>query len=307
MSFAHAQICAQLFDQPHLYHPGKAAAFIRALGPELTGHQITIVNGADEVDHVAFANGRPSAGVIGDRLGRAYDRAGYPPFDMIGNVAIIPVEGTLVQKGAWLGSSSGETSYQGLNVQIARARSREDVKGVVFEIDSFGGQGNGVFETAENLRQLSKEKPTLAILTDYAYSAGYALACNARAIAIPEFGGAGSIGVVMMHADFSGKLGQDGVAITFVYSGAHKVDGHPFLPLPEETKARWQAGVDAMRDRFAQVVGLGRGKRFTKAAALKTEALDYDAADALKLGLVDEIAKPQDVFADFLKQINGRH
>ncbi len=142
------------------------------LGPRLTGMPIHVVNGDAPVEHTAFANGRPSAGILCDGLGRAYERHDVMPFQVVDNIAVIPIEGTLVQKGAWIGQSSGETSYQGLMTQISRAATRVGIKGAVFEIDSFGGMVNGAFETAAAMRALSKQMPTISILTDYAYSAG---------------------------------------------------------------------------------------------------------------------------------------
>lgn len=304
MSLSYQRIASRLFNQAHLYDPRKAEALVGQMGPRLVGAPITIVNGDGAVDHVAYSGGRPSAGIIGDRLGRAYDTADRMPFDVIDGVAIIAVEGTLVQKGAWVGSDSGETSYEGLQVQIARAAASASVKAAVFEVDSFGGMVNGAFETAAAIRALSKAKPTIAILTDYAYSAGYLLASQARQIVMPEFGGAGSIGVVMMHADFSGQLEQDGIRVTFIHAGRHKVEGNPYQALPEPLRDRWQAEVEAMRDRFAETVGRGRGKRFTKSAALKTEADTYTAADAVRIGLADAVGDGRAAFAAFLAEVN---
>lgn len=306
MSFAYHQLCGQLFDTPLMYDARKAEVVLRALGPRLTGHQVTIVNGPGGIDHTAFANGRPSAGVIGDRLGRAYDRAGYAPFDMVDGVAIICVEGTLVQKGAWIGADSGETSYQGLQTQIARALRNADVKAVVFEFDSFGGMVNGAFETAAAIAALSKIKPTIAILTDYAYSAAYLLASQCRQIVMPQFGGAGSIGAVILHVDYSGALEQDGIKVTFIQSGAHKTKGNPYEPLDAAVQERWQARVDTVRDQFAGVVGRGRGRRMNKAAALKTEAQVFGAAEVLELGLVDAVGDGQEAFSAFIKETNRR-
>lgn len=304
MSFE--RICGRLFNQAHLYEPTKAETLLTMLGPRLTGMPVTIVNAVGMTAHVAFENGRPSAGVIGDGLGKAYDERGLIPFQVVDGVAVIPIEGTLVQKGGWIGASSGETSYQGLQVQIARAAKRADVKGVVFEVDSFGGQGNGAFETAAAIRSLSKAKPTIAILTDFAYSAGYLLASQARQIVMPEFGGAGSIGVVMMHADLSGNLEQDGIKVTFIHAGKHKVDGNPYQPLLEEQRQRWQAQADAMRDQFATYVGLGRGRRHNKAAALKTEAQTFTAGEALDRGLVDAVGDTSQAFDAFIAELNRK-
>lgn len=304
MTLPYARLCEEFFEQPLAYHARKAETVLAAMGPRLTGHSIVVVNGEGGIDHAAFEGGRISAGIVGDRMGRTYERAGRTPFDMIGNVAIIPVEGTLIRKGGWIGANSGETSYQGLQVQIAHAAKRDDVKGVAFEHDSFGGQVNGMFETADMIAELSKIKPTISILTDYAYSAAYLLASQSRQIIIPETGGAGSIGAMTMHADFSGNLEQEGIKVTLIHSGTHKTDGNNLEPLPDDLKNRLQARADATRDRFAAMVGKARGKRFTKAAALKTEARAYFAAEALDLGLVDAIGDPNEAFAAFSKEIN---
>jgi signal peptide peptidase SppA len=304
MDLAMERICGAVFGRPHLYEPRKAETLIRALGPRITGHAVTIVNGAGPVDHTAFAGGRPSAGVLADRLGRVYDKYGYAPFDIVSNVAVIPVEGTLIQKGSWVGSNSGQTSYEGLQVQIERAARHSAIKGIVFEVDSFGGMINGAFETADAIRAASRAKPTIAILTDYAYSAGYLMASQARQIVMPEFGGAGSIGVVMMHADYSGNLEKEGIKVTFIHAGAHKVDGNPYAALPADVQAKWQAEVETARERFAATVGRGRGSRFTKAAALKTEAATFNAGEAVDMGLVDAIGDGRQAFAAFIKEVN---
>lgn len=305
MSFSHARICSQIFDEPLAYHPGKAEAAITALGRRLTGHSVTVVNGQGPTDHVAFENGRLEAGVLGDGMGRAFDRAGVRPFQTVDGIAMIPIEGTLVQKGAWIGSYSGETSYQGLQVQISRA-AHDDVKAAVFEVDSFGGLVNGMFETAGMIRALSQKKPTIAILTDFAYSAAYLLASQARQIIVPQFGGVGSIGAMTMHADFSGNLEQEGIKVTLIHAGSHKADGSPFAPLPDDLREKLQGRVDAVRDRFATEVGAARGKRFSKSDAMKTEARSIEPDEAMKIGLVDAIGDPNEAFAAFVAEINGR-
>lgn len=304
MSFAYGHIAQRLFDTPLMYDPRKAEAFLAGLGGRIAGSQIVLSNAAGAVDHQAFENGRPTAGRIGDFLGRS--RASYNGVMLYveRGVAVIPIEGSLVHKGTFIGESSGVTSYEGLLAQIAIAARDEAVKAVVFEVDSYGGETSGAFETAAAIAALSKVKPTIAILTDFAYSAGYMLACQAREIIAPEFGGAGSIGVIAMHADYSGFYEQQGVKVTILKSGAHKADGNPLEPLPDEVAVRWQARIDEMRMRFAEIVGRGRGARFSKAKALKTEARAYDAKEALSLGLIDAIADPTATFEAFVKAVN---
>ncbi|MBY2911364.1 S49 family peptidase [Rhizobium leguminosarum] len=305
MTFHHAHIAQRVFDTPLLYDARKAEAFAIGLGGRIAGGTVAIANPAGAVDHVAFSNGRPSAGRLGDRMGRILTNRNQRPYDLVDGVAVIGIEGTLIHKGAFIGQSdSGDTSYQGLQTQIAMARNDMGVKGVVFEVDSYGGEVSGAFETATMIRALSKEKPTVAILTDFAFSAGYLLASQARQIILPEFGGAGSIGVIMMHANFAAFYEKDGVAITIIRSGKHKAEGNPFEDLPERVVDRWQSTADAMRDKFAETVALGRGRRLSKAQALATEADPFDAADSVKLGLADAVGDPSTAFDAFIKEVN---
>lgn len=307
MSIHLPHIAARLFDAPLMIDRGKLAAIVAGLGGRMVDGGFSLA-GVEALNHIAFASGRPSQvlGVVSDKMGRrlsGFDDSDV--LDMVGSVATIGVEGTLVYKGAWLGSFSGDTSYQGLQTQIARAANSPAVKGVVFEVDSFGGEAAGCFETADMLAQLSAQKPTLAILTDFACSAGYLLASAARQIVMPQGGAAGSIGVVSMHADFSKQLEQDGVKVTLISSGDHKVDGNPFEPLPPDVLAKTQARNDAARGRFADAVGQYRGARFSSASALATEAQTYSSADALQLGLVDGIVdSPVEAFKTFVDAIN---
>ncbi|MDI7924588.1 S49 family peptidase [Ferirhizobium litorale] len=307
MSFAYGHIAQRLFDTPLMYDERKAEAFLHGLGGRIAGNDVVIANPVGAIDHVAFETGRPSAGKLGDRTGRLYQAAGVLPFYVIDNVAIIPIEGSLVHKGGWVGSYSGQTSYQGLQTQIAAVRQAGRagrIKGVAFEVDSFGGEVNGGFETAAAIAELSKEMPTISILTDYAYSAGYLLASQARQIIMPEFGGAGSIGVIILHADYSRALDGAGIKVTIVRAGKKKAEGNPYEPLSEELFARWEQQAETMRGKFAEVVAKGRRGKITKARALATEADAFEAEDALKLGLADAIGDPTAAFDAFVKAVN---
>lgn len=304
MSLRYAHIAQRIFNTPLMYDPRKAEAFLHGLGARIAGDTIVVTNPEGAVDHVSGSNGRPLAGKIGNRIERAYTRANMLPFDMVDNVAIIPIEGSLVHKGGWVGAASGETSYQGLQAQIAIARRSNLVRGVAYEVDSYGGEVNGGFETAAAMAQLSKEKPTIAILTDYAYSAGYLLASQARQIIMPRYGGAGSIGVIMIHADYSQALDEAGIRLTIIRAGKKKADGNPYEPLNAALAEQWQAQAESMRQDFAETVAKGRRGRITKAKALGTEAGVYDAAEAVSLGLADAVGDPIEAFDAFVKEVN---
>lgn len=299
----HSRIAARLLNTPLMVHPGKAAAILAGIGGRVIDGRVEF-HGATPIAHEAFSRGRPSAGTVGDRMGRQIDRSGERPYDMVGSVAIIPIEGSLVHKGAWLESDSGETSYQGLQTQVQRAGRDAAVKGVVFEVDSYGGEVSGAFETSDMIAQLSKAKPTIAILSDHAYSAGYLMASAARQIIVPEAGGAGSIGIVTMHTDMSKALEASGVNVTILSSGAHKADGNPFEPLPEDVATAIRAELDDCRKIFAGRVAAYRGSRLNFQDAMATEAQVYSGVEAVAAGLADATGHPSEAFKAFVSAIN---
>jgi ClpP class serine protease len=293
------ELAARVFNTPLLMHPGKLDAALAGIGERIVDGGVVLQGAGDRIDHVAFERGRPLAGRIGDKVGRILDDSGRQPFAIIDGVALIPIEGTLVHKGAYVGAYSGRTSYEGLQAQVLRALRNPAIKGVVFEVDSFGGELAGAFETADLIARLSTEKPTLAILTDHALSAGYLLASAARQIIIPEHGRAGSIG-----ADFSAALEQRGIKVTVLRAGAQKMAANPFEPLADDTIRRLLVDLEAARSTFAESVGRYRGNRFTSQAALATEAQDYRGGEAVALGLADAAGHALEAFESFVRVIS---
>lgn len=296
-----SRILAQIIDTPMMIHPGKAKAILAGLGGRIVDGGFNLdFDGVEAVDHWPSLK----SGKLTDQIGREYDRAGRSPFAVVDNVAVIPVEGTLVHKGSYVGQSSGQTSYEGLQAQVMRAGRDDRIKGIVYEFDTFGGLVAGLAETAEMMRRVSQAKPTIAILTDFALSAGYYLASQQRQIVIPPQGMAGSIGTIMVHTDLSKRLENEGIKLTVLTSGARKADGHPAEPLADDTRDRLLAMMDRARESFAAAVGRGRGKRLTAQAALATEAETFDDESALKAGLVDAVGFPNDAFAAFVAAVN---
>ncbi|OZA14297.1 MAG: serine peptidase [Rhodobacterales bacterium 17-64-5] len=302
----HAQIAQRAFNTPLLVEPSKAMAFLSGLGPRITGRQLRMTGLEVSPEDIAHAAPPARAGILTHDLAVQYQRDGQTPFAMLNGVAVIEVSGVLVHRGAWIGQSSGQTSYEGIAAQVSAAASDPSVRGIALEIDSFGGELAGVFDLADAIRTAREAKRVWAFVAEHAFSAGYALASQADRIILPRTGAVGSIGVVVMHADLSGQLSDAGVTVTLIHSGAHKVDGNPYAPLPVPVRARIQAEIDSIRTLFAQTAAAGRGRRLTADAAIATEAECYRGADAVAAGLADEVSDPASAFAAFVAAVNGR-
>ncbi len=302
----HAQIAQRAFNTPLLVEPSKAMAFLSGLGPRITGRQLRLAGIEVPPEDMAHAALPARAGILTNGLAEQYRDDGQTPFLMIDGIAVIEVSGVLVHRGAWIGQSSGQTSYEGIAAQLAVAATDPAVRGIALEIDSFGGEVAGVFDLADAIRKARTAKPVWAFVAEHAFSAGYALASQADRIILPRTGAVGSIGVVVMHTDLSGQLSDAGVSVTLIHSGAHKVDGNPYAPLPDPVRARIQAEIDSIRSLFAQTVAAGRSRSLTAEAALATEAECYRGADAVAAGLADQVCDPASAFAAFAAAVNGR-
>lgn len=220
------------------------------------------------------------------------------PFNVSDGVGIITVTGSLVNRGAWVGARSGLTSYEGFGFQVNSARKDPAVRSVILDLHTPGGEATGAFEAADLVRQLAAEKPTIAVVNGMAASAGYAIASAANEIVTTRTGVSGSIGVVMLHADYSKWLANEGIDPTFIFAGDHKVDGNPFEPLPDSVKADLQAEVTAFYEQFLETVALGRGSRMGVDQARATQARTYIGAEAVKVGLADRVGSFESVLAE---------
>ncbi len=215
-------------------------------------------------------------------------RVSVKPYKVKGNTAIISVVGSLVNRGAWLGSYSGMTSYEGIAHQLKAAGSDSSIANVLLDIDSPGGEAVGAFEAGQAVGRLNAVKPVTAFVNGLCCSAAYALAAHASRIEASTSSLLGSIGVVMMHTDQSMRLHNMGVKPTFIFAGAHKVDGNPFEPLSNSVKADLQAEVDRFYGLFVQHVAEGR-KGLSSKAVREQEARTFIGSDAVERKLADAI------------------
>lgn len=292
-----AHIADLALNRPLLITPDKASVIIGVLSGRI---------GVTEPDANRFEGDAPPQRDEQGNVKR--DVRGWvksEPFLLSDGVGIITITGSLVNRGAWIGASSGLTSYEGVQHQLKRAAASEDVKSILLDIHSPGGEAVGAFETAAMVRQVAKSKPVTAVVNGMAASAAYAIASGASDIVVTESGIAGSIGVVWMHADYSRYLENEGVKPTFIFAGKHKVDGHPFGPLPEAVQADIQAEIDAVYAQFLKTVAAGRGDRMSIDAARATEARVFAGEAAVKVGLADRVGTFESVLTD-LSRAAGR-
>lgn len=210
-------------------------------------------------------------------------------------IAVLPVTGTLVHKLGYINPVSGMSGYDGIAKRLQQAISDPDVKGILLDIDSPGGEVAGAFDTADLIVRAREQKPVWALASDTACSAAYLLASACSRRLITQTGTVGSIGVLMAHRCVEKALEIAGVDVTLIYAGAHKVDGNPYSRLPDDVRDEFQLSINSTREQFAQKVADYTGLK--KSRVLATEAATFIGTDAIKSGLADQLVNYADAIA----------
>lgn len=222
------------------------------------------------------------------------------PFIFAGGIAVIPVYGALLHRDPWC--DRWATGYDYIASRFGAALGDDDVKGILFDINSYGGHVAGNFELCDMIYEARGRKPMAAVVDSRALSGGYSLASAVGNIYATPSADVGSIGVVMLHMSFEKAMEDFGVKPSFIFAGKHKVDGNPYEDLPEDVRQSFQASVERSYDKFVTLVARNRG--INADDVRKTEARVYDAEEAKGVGLIDAVMSPRAAYAAFLSEIN---
>ena len=284
-------IAARIFNTPLLITPDKLQAVLWALS-----HRMDM-----SVDAPADPGVMRPAAAVGRWESRDRERGSGMLID--GGVGILPITGSLVHRGTWIGTSSGLQSYDGIAQQLRMAAEDDRIKSVLLDLNTYGGEAGGVADLAAEIRDLSAVKPVRAMINDAAASAGYWMAAAASDISITETGIAGSIGVVLTHQDITDAAAKAGVKITQIHAGANKLLGSPFKALSEADTAALQESVDELYSLFVARVDAYRGGR---ADARATEARIYRGQAAVAAGLADQVTTGRALLAEMQAEVANR-
>jgi signal peptide peptidase SppA len=274
-------VAGRLFDQPLLIEQRKLNTILRVLSPRMGFSVSAELSESDDAPPPPLPPAMHAAAMRGIRAER--QREGH---FVAGSAAVIPIVGSLVQRGGYVGYS-GMTSYDAIERMFDSAMANSDISQILLEVDSPGGEVSGAFDLAEKIYQARGTKRIVASVSELAASAGYLLASSASEVSVPRTGYTGSVGVVTAHVDFSDALKQEGIAVTFLFAGEKKVDANPYEPLSDRARKDISADIQSLYDLFVETVARNRG---IKASAVRgTEAGMYLGRAGVDIGFADRI------------------
>lgn len=155
-----------------------------------------------------------------------------PLYQIQDGAALVNVQGPLLRNPPdWAVAVGAASSYERLASAVEAAMADPAVSRVALMIDSPGGSVDGCQECAARIAAQAGVKPLAAYgegrMTSGAY---WQAAATGQVFAAPSCR-VGSIGVIGVHQDISGRLAAAGVRTTVLTAGAYKAVGHPFGPL----------------------------------------------------------------------------
>lgn len=207
-----------------------------------------------------------------------------------GGVAVLRLYGVLTARESFLSMLFGGSSLEHFRSNFRAALASSDVGSLLLDIDSPGGSVAQITELAAEIRAARESKPIVAVANGMAASGAYWLASQANEVVITPSGMAGSIGVYVVHEDWSGFNEKAGIDPTYVSAGKYKVEGNMDSPLDDKARAAIQSEVDDYYEMFVADVAAGRGVPEESVRSGYGEGRVLTAKRAQAEGMVDRIA-----------------
>ena len=199
------------------------------------------------------------------------------------SIALLYATGNIVS-----GNGASMIQDQYLVREIEKLRKDNDIKAVVFRINSGGGSAYASEQIWKAISDLKEEKPIVVSMGDYAASGGYYIACNATKIIAQPTTLTGSIGIFGVIPSFAGTFNKLGISTDAVKTNEFSDFGNLSRPLNSIEGAFIQSYVESGYDLFLRRCAEGRGMP-KDSLAKYAEGRVWSGNQAKEIGLVDEL------------------
>jgi len=214
------------------------------------------------------------------------------------DVAIIPFNGVLAKNAGFIQEAClGMVSHDRIAHAVGQAMSDSEIRTIVFDVNSPGGQVVGTPELSALIKTAGEMKQTYAFVDYMMASAAVYAGIQANETYITPSAKIGSIGTILGILDDSVRMQMEGLKLEVFAAGTHKALGSPGRPLSEADRKYLQSIVDEANAGFVVAV---KEARPDVAKEVLTEAKVYTGAQALGLGLVDGLVSGWDEFISLL-------
>ena len=215
-----------------------------------------------------------------------------------GKVAVYYAYGSIVDSEAQNLLNGGGHCIVGKSTaeDLRKLADDDDVKAVVFRVNSGGGSANASEQIRHALKLIKEKKPVVVSMGGMAASGGYWISSPASYIFAEPTTITGSIGIFGLIPNFSGLV-QDKLGVTFDGVTTNKYsdyDNDLILGKDNtETMKYMQTYIDRGYQSFLDIVSEGRGLKPAQVDSIGQGRV-WLATDALNIKLVDQLGSLDD-------------
>ncbi|MBI2522959.1 signal peptide peptidase SppA [Candidatus Woesearchaeota archaeon] len=209
-----------------------------------------------------------------------------------GNVAVIDITGTILADEDVDFLFEDVTSSDDIIELIKKADRNNEIKAIVFKINSPGGSAVASEEIANEIKKTNKT--TVAWIREIGTSGAYWIASASDHVIANRMSITGSIGVIASYLGFSGFISDHNVTYERLVSGNLKDMGSPFKEMTQEERILFQKSLDSIHDYFVEEVAKNRNLKRRDVEKIATGQF-FIGAEAKELGLVDELGGREEV------------
>ncbi len=209
-----------------------------------------------------------------------------------GQVAVVYAEGVIVDGDGAPDEIGGDRFAR----EIRRLRQDDDIAAIVLRVNSPGGSASASEHIQRELRLAARAKPVIVSMGAYAASGGYWISAYGDRIFAEPTTVTGSIGVFGVLFDIQRLSHNLGITYDSVKTGRFADAVTITRPKTEEELAVAQRMVDWIYDEFVGKVADARGLPRERVHEI-AQGRVWSGAEALRLGLVDEIGGLDDAIA----------
>ncbi len=171
---------------------------------------------------------------------------------------------------------------------MRRLENDSSIKGVIFRIDSPGGDGIASDDILHQAKVLSQKKPLVISMSDLAASGGYFIAMTGDPVLAYPNTLTGSIGVFFGKPNLKDLVAKIGVTQTTLTRGRFADIDSPFRPMTDAERAKLRTEIEVFYKGFVERVAAGRRRQFNEIEPL-AQGRVWVGAQAKENGLIDEL------------------
>ncbi|MGH9559720.1 MAG: signal peptide peptidase SppA, partial [Bryobacteraceae bacterium] len=217
-----------------------------------------------------------------------YARAQVAGTEGPSRIAFVVAECDITQGGTNDGITDTGITATAMVKLLRQVGNDSSIKGVIFRIDSPGGDGIASDDILHAAKELSAKKPMIVSMSDVAASGGYFIAMTGDNIVAYQNTETGSIGVFYGKADVQDLLKKAGITETTLKRGQFSDIESMTRPLTDAERAKLHDEIEVFYRQFVERVAAGRKRPYDQIEPL-AQGRVWTGAQARQNGLIDDV------------------